>query len=256
MPSNTINFQASPHYHQSYTVKTIHGMFSRNNGVSHSPYTSLNISYNVGDDPAHVTTNRRKVKEALGIRFLVSSHQVHANKIHSVESVYEDTELDGYDALISNTPGVGLLIQQADCQAILLHDPGKRVVAAIHCGWRGSVSNIIKSTIACMGEKYRTEPESLRAVISPSLGPCCAEFIHYRTELPKQFHRFQPTPNYFNFWEISRFQLLEAGLTGENIDCANICTSCNKDFFSYRRSRKKGKHLTGRNCSVICLTSP
>jgi len=228
-------------------------MFTRKNGASHSPFSSLNVSYGVGDAPDHVGENRRKIKEVLGIRFLVSSNQIHANKIQPVGPVSGDTELKGYDALTTNTPGVGLLIQQADCQAILLHDPDKRAIAAIHCGWRGSVLNIIQSTIACMQEKYRTEPGSLRAVISPSLGPCCAEFMHYRTELPEQFYQFQPTTNHFNFWEISRLQLLEAGLTEANIDLVNICTACNRDFFSYRRNRKKGKRSTGRHGSVICL---
>jgi YfiH family protein len=229
-------------------------MFTRQNGVSSSPYSSLNVSYSVGDDPVHVTENRRRIKNVLGIRFLVSSKQVHGDRILPVRPVPEDTELEGYDALVTDAPGTGLLIQQADCQAILLHDPVNEAIGAIHCGWRGSVLNIVSSAVHCMQKEYRTEPASLRAVISPSLGPCCAEFVHYRTELPETFHQFQPVPHYFDFWKISFNQLLEAGLSEANIDCVDVCTGCSSDFFSYRRSsRKKENHSTGRNCSVICL---
>ncbi len=253
MPQDTINISSSSHCYQSTVIKTVHGMFTRYNGVSLSPYSSLNTSYSVEDNPEHVAANRRIIKDALGIRFLVSSNQVHSDKIQPVGQLNKDTILDGYDALITTTPGIGLLIQQADCQAILLYDPDKMAVGAIHCGWRGSVLNIIASTITRMQQEYLTDPGSLRAVISPSLGPCCAEFIHYRTELPKEFHRFQLTPNHFNFWAISRYQLLEAGIAKANIDQVNICTACSKDFFSYRRSRKEGEQLTGRHGTVILL---
>lgn len=229
-------------------------MFTRQNGISSTPYSSLNVSYSVGDDPVHVTRNRHLIKKVLGIRFLVSSQQVHGNRILPVKQVSEDTELEEYDALVTDAPGIGLLIQQADCQAVLLHDPVNKAIGAIHCGWRGSVLNIISSAVHCMQKEYRTEPAFLQAVISPSLGPCCAEFVHYRTELPEAFHQFQPVPNYFDFWKISLKQLLEAGLSEANIDCITVCTSCNRDFFSYRRSRKKENHSTGRNCSVICLS--
>lgn len=243
-----------PHFYQSTVIKTTHGMFNCRNGVSHNPYSTLNASYSVGDNHVHVTENRRKIKDVLGIRFLVSSKQIHGDRILPVRQVSEDIELEGFDALVTDAPDTGLLIQQADCQAILLHDPFNEAIGAIHCGWKGSVLNIISSTILCMQKEYRTNPASLLAVISPSLGPCCAEFVHYRTELPEEFHQFQPIPNYFDFWKISLKQLLEAGLTEGNIDCISICTACNKDFFSYRRSRKKENHSTGRNCSVICLT--
>jgi YfiH family protein len=158
-----------------------------------------------------------------------------------------------YDALITNQQGVGLMIQQADCQALLMHDPVRQVIGAVHCGWRGSAANIIGLTITEMQRSYQTDPAALLVAISPSLGPCCAEFINYRQELPKRLHRFQESPNHFNFWDISTHQLVEAGVSAKHIDAARICTACNRDYFSYRRAKKKRKITTGRNCSVICL---
>jgi len=102
-----------------------------------------------------------------------------------VEDIKQDTEFAEADGLITSEPGVGLLIQQADCQAVLLHDPEQRVIGAVHNGWRGSTLNIIAKTVAVMEDYYGVNPKNLKAVISPSLGPCCAEFIDFQQELPK-----------------------------------------------------------------------
>jgi YfiH family protein len=228
-------------------------MLTREKGVSPAPYSSLNVSYGVGDAPDNVAQNRQQIKNLLGIRLLASSKQVHSDKVYTVDSLTEDVEVDGYDALITRQPGIGLLIQQADCQAILLHDPEHAAVGAIHCGWRGNVLNILQSTIARMQDEFQTEPEALRAVISPSLGPCCGEFIHYRSTLPPYFQKFMPKPDHIDFRAISRYQLIEAGLSEVNIDAIDFCTVCNKSFFSYRRTVNNGKKVTGRQGSVICI---
>jgi copper oxidase (laccase) domain-containing protein len=96
-------------------------------------------------------------------------------------------------------------------------------------------------------------PNTLLAVISPSLGPCCAEFIHYRKELPTWMHAYQIRPHYFDFWAISRQQLIDAGVLPAHIDVATICTCCNPQFFSYRRATKTSGGRTGRNGSIIGL---
>ena len=106
-----------------------------------------------------------------------------------------------------------------------------------------------------MGLVFGSEPINLHAFVSPSLGPCCAEFIHYKKELPGDFQAFQVKPHYFDFWKISRYQLTGAGLVGENIEIAGICTSCSNDYFSYRRACRDGDGRTGRHCAVISLQS-
>ncbi len=230
-------------------------MFTRYGGVSASPFQSLNISFHSGDDDKNIITNRNRIKKALHLQTLCSVHQIHSDKITVLSSCDEKNEKKGYDAIITNTLGTGLLIQQADCQAILLYDPKQKVIAAVHSGWRGSVQNIIGKTVAKMKASFRVIPENIQAVISPSLGPCCAEFIHYREELPRWMHQYQTRRNHFNFWTISRMQLSETGIRTNNIDTAGICTCCNEDFFSYRRSMRKREKVTGRNGSVIGLPS-
>ncbi|WP_417914129.1 peptidoglycan editing factor PgeF [Candidatus Electronema sp. JM] len=234
-----------------------HGMFSRFGGVSGPPFASLNLSYGVGDSPEHVAANRQIVKQHLGIKHLVSAVQVHGDRVLTAEDVGQDIEYEGADALVTSQRGVGLLIQQADCQAVLFHDPVREVIGAAHSGWKGSVLNMIAATVCLMQKRYGCDPADLRTVISPSLGPCCAEFVNWRQELPASMHRHQVRENHFDFWAVSREQLMEAGVPAAQIETVGICTICNQDFFSYRRAvREQGRPgRTGRCGSVIALPS-
>jgi hypothetical protein len=228
-----------------------HGIFNRHGGISPPPYASLNVSYGVDDDSRRVKENRERIRQSLGFDFLISGRQIHGSQVQVItEKPEADMEITGCDAFITNVAGVGLLIQQADCQAVMLFDPQRLVAANIHSGWRGSVNNIIAATIKVMTEEFATDPAHLLAAISPSLGPCCAEFVHYQQELPGHFHPFQVKPNYFDFRAISRRQLEETGVKPANIAAATICTVCDPNWFSYRREKK-----TGRFCSVIGVRS-
>lgn len=238
---------------RSSVITVPHAMFARSGGKSSAPYDGLNLSYGVGDSEGNVSHNRGLIKQKLGIASLHSCTQVHGNQVRVVEQNACDEEVDGFDALISNLPGTGLLIQQADCQAALLHDPIQEAIGAVHCGWRGSVLKILQHTVAAMEKTFNSCPADLRAVISPSLGPCCAEFINYREELPVQFHQYQIKENHFDFWRISRDQLRDCGLCDVNIETMSICTACSAAYFSYRRAKKSGNNVTGRNGSLIAL---
>jgi len=225
------------------------GFFNRHGGVSLPPFDSLNVSYGVGDQPWRVTENRARLKRHLGLDRLLSATQVHGSTIFSLsQPLAADQELTDVDALITNQPGVGLIIQQADCQAVVLYDPKNQVVANVHSGWRGSVANIIAQTVAQMTRDFGSNPAGLLAAISPSLGPCCAQFLHFRSEFPTAFHPFQTAPALFDFWAISRRQLEETGVPAAQIHSAALCTRCHADYFSYRREGQ-----TGRSATVIAL---
>ena len=224
-----------------------YGTFNRHGGVSPSPWNSNNVSFGIGDSSDNVHANREQIKQAVGFKRLVSAKQVHGSKVYVVDRAPAGgLEVDAFDALVTNVPGIGLMIQQADCQAVFLFDPEKKAVGLAHVGWRGTVADIIAETVFTMSQTFSTEPVDIIAAISPSLGPCCAEFINFRSELPAALHGYQVRPNYFDFWKISRDQLCAAGIRPENIHVAAICTCCNQDFFSYRRDRD-----TGRFASVI-----
>ena len=197
--------------------------------------------------------NRRRVQEALGLTWLAGAKQVHGQgeAVVKWEPAGPPRELGAADLLFTDRPGVGLLIKQADCQAVILYDPGRRVVANIHCGWRGQVQNVLAAAVARLQAEYGCRPAGLHAAISPSLGPCCAEFRNYRQEFPPELWLYEVRPHYFDLWQLSRDQLHAAGLKPENIEVAGLCTRCRSaEFFSYRRDK-----ITGRQGTVIGLKS-
>ena len=116
------------------------------------------------------------------------------------------------DALITAVPGLALAVQVADCQAILIYDPVRRVVANVHSGWRGSINEIASKTVVAMGQKFGCRSVDMVAAIGPSLGLCCAEFVNYRTEIPESLWKYKDNTNHFDFWKISRDQLVIGGL--------------------------------------------
>lgn len=234
----------------------VHGVFARHGGVSRAPYESLNVAWNNGDDPAAVRENLACVRESMGTRFLASSLQVHGDTIQVLDRediVDRSASGDGLirapsgDALVTSLEDVGLMIKIADCQAVFIVDPERRIIANAHCGWRGSVQKLAGKVVALLRDRFGSRPENLLAAVSPSLGPCCAEFRNFRDELPPPFWGFQVKPTYFDFWEITRRQLIEAGLNAARIEIAGRCTVCHQeDYFSYR-----GEKVTGRMAAVI-----
>ena len=228
--------------------------FTRHGGVSSGTHASLNVSHGTGDDPQNIEENRARIRRRVGTERLISAHQVHSSQVYvDVGEIMRPHEVEEYDALISNKPGTALMIQQADCQAVLLFDPVNNAIAAIHNGWRGSVGNIIAATIEQMHRHIGTDPVQLQARISPSLGPCCAEFVNYKKELPEAFLGFQVKDNHFDFWQISAAQLIGAGVPSGSISLPEVCTSCSPDYFSYRRAVREGDPVCGRHASVIVL---
>jgi purine-nucleoside/S-methyl-5'-thioadenosine phosphorylase / adenosine deaminase len=230
--------------HLAEQKKLTHRIYLKHGGHSCNTYESLNFSFQVGDQPEHVTANVNKVSRQLNLQTLVRGNLSHGNRVVHIDNNHLHPEGE-YDAMTTQTPHIGLVITHADCQATLLYDPIHHVLANIHCGWRGNVTNIYAATIQAMRKKYHTKPENLLAGISPSLGPKHAEFINYHTEFPEVFWQFQTTPNHFDLWAIATSQLLDCGLLPHHIECANRCTYAEPEhFFSYRRMKTSGRHGT------------
>jgi YfiH family protein len=227
---------------------------NRHGGVSGGLYDSLNVGLYVGDDQELVRENRRRLQGRLGAQHLLSARQTHGVRIFSLtEAMARDREIADCDALITDQPGVALMIQHADCQAVLLYAPKRRVIAAVHNGWRGSVGGILGATVARLAEDWRCPPADLHAHIGPSLGPCCGEFLGYKEQLPPEFQAFMPRANHFDFWRISRWQLTTAGLSSANIHLPTSCSRCDDNYFSHRRATAAGLAATGRNAALIML---
>ncbi len=231
----------------------IHGIFSRSGGVSSHCFDSLNVGLGVGDDPTAVTENRHRMLSRMGSQKAVFLNQVHGKTIHVLNQISNPENRQTpimADGVVTDMPGISLVIQVADCQGLLLFDPEKKVVANVHSGWRGSVQNIIGNCIDVMKTRFKCQPDNIRAGISPSLGPCCAEFTNYKDEIPKALWSYKLSEkSYFDFWKMSCDQMIEKGVKKENIERMNICTKCNTElFYSYRKEKK-----TGRFACVISL---
>jgi hypothetical protein len=141
------------------------------------------------------------------------------------------------------------MVKVADCQSVFLYDPFLKVVANVHSGWRGSIKNVIGRAVKAMETEMQCLARHIVAGVGPSLGPCCAEFVNYETEIPKEFWKYKDQSDRFDFWSLSRDQLVAAGVLNENIYLSKMCTKCNPTlFFSYR-----GEGQTGRFAAVIGL---
>jgi YfiH family protein len=256
----------------------LHGVFTRKDGKSKGPFRSLNVSFGVGDDSQNVIENRKIISRCINEKDLVFLDQVHSTRIivfskeHHLYRVFDtdgcfkgeylevsDAQLDTFgiesecrfeaDAIVTDIPGKFLVIQVADCQSVIIYDPVRKVVANVHSGWRGSINNIIGRTLKVMESYFGCCPRDIVAGIGPSLGPCCAEFVNFKKEIPETFWKYKNSTNHFDFWSISSDQLCEAGVLFENVDLSRMCTKCDLNrFFSYR-----GEGTTGRFAALIGL---
>ncbi len=226
-----------------------HAVFPRTAGFSRAPFHRLNVSLSVGDDPADVRRNRERVRHCLRGAELVFAHQVHGDGVVVIEEGPAHPGPRVGDALVSGLAEKALVVQVADCQPILFYDPQRRVVANAHCGWRGSLAGVAVRTVRAMAERFGSDARDVLAGIGPSLGPCCAEFVNFRREIPPALWGYRRGSTHFDFWAITRDQLIEAGLSADHIETSGICTRCNTErFFSYR-----GEKTTGRFPAAIGL---
>lgn len=217
-------------------------------------------------DLFHVTTSKKyhslrnedeKNRESLASTCKISKQWVYLKQVHGDEILIVNDEFDFNaspnvaDAAITNLPGFNLVINTADCQAILLFDPIKKVVAAVHSGWRGAAKMVTSKVILLMSKIYGCEPNNILAGVSPSLGPCCSYFTDPHNELPKHMHKYILTDGHkVDFYKAINDELLAAGLKKDHIELAKICTKCKSDlFFSYRQDKQD----TGRMASIIGL---
>lgn len=225
-----------------------HAVFTRHGGVSKEKYDSLNFSASIGDNSEHVKVNREVAREFLEVNQIVFAKQVHGNHIEEVTLENQD-KIPAADGLFTRLKGVALAITHADCQAAIIYDPKNEVVAAAHAGWKGLVQNIYGELIQTLIDKVGSNPKDLIVGVSPSLGPDHAEFVDFQKEFPKSFWDYQVKPNHFDLRAIGEKQLLDAGISKNNIEISSICTYSQKDeYFSYRREKK-----TGRNATMIAM---
>ena len=231
-----------------YTLSTlIHGLSTRMGGVSTGAYTSLNIGPNSCDNPAHIQENRNRLFKALhlSLESLAIPQQIHSDHIKCVSNSGHVPETDG---LISNTPGLVLTIQIADCLPVFLHDPQNRSIGLVHAGWKGSSKRIAAKAVQEMHTSFESNPKELSACLGPSIGPCCYQI---GSDVAKYFSKEFVTEGFLDLWKCNYAQLMECGIRPENISVSRVCTMCHSDlFFSHRKTGKD----TGRMMAIFGIS--
>ncbi|BCS88694.1 polyphenol oxidase family protein [Pseudodesulfovibrio sediminis] len=230
---------------------------SRRGGVSEPPHDSANISFDVGDDTTAVAANRRAIHDRLGLTGWCELNQIHGDVIHCDPAPHapeEHASLDG-DGMTCATPGHGLVIKTADCQPILLAHRSGKFVAGLHAGWRGNKINFPGNGVRRFCEQYDLDPADVCAVRGPSLSPEAAEFVNFDTDFGPDFkHYFNPATQTVDLWQITRDQLMDAGVPESQIFGMNLCTKGLDDtFFSYRKAYASPTKDTGRQCGIIWI---
>jgi YfiH family protein len=235
------------------TPSLVHAVFTRQGGVSLPPCASLNLGHTVGDDPAAIEINHNRVYRALRIHRsqTVSCHLTHSADVFVVTAADGGRLLGRGDAMVTADPGVYLSMRFADCAPILLYDPVREAVGLAHAGWRGTVKNVAGAVVQAMVSELGCSPETMTAVVGPSIGPCCYQVGDETIRaVEAAFPRREPTDGngaqllkrrnghraYFDLWEANRRQL--AAVSVGQVVVAGLCTACHTDrFFSHRAER-------------------
>ncbi len=238
----------------------VHAVFSRRGGVSPEPWASLNLGGTVGDEKDRVLENRRRALSALG-RSPASVYDVW--QVHGIEVAIADeprppeAPYRQADVILTNKPGVTLMMRFADCVPILLHDPVRKVAGMAHAGWLGTVKGTVRVAVEAMQSRYGSNPADILSAIGPSIGP-----DHYEVGPDVVIQVQQAFRNsaadlltvrdghmFFNLWAANHRHLELAGVRKTEI--AGLCTACHtEDWFSHRAERGR----TGRFGAMLALT--
>jgi YfiH family protein len=261
----------------------IHGFSTRQGGYSRVyGGRSLNLGFTKTDSKSTVERNRAEFLAQLGAGGrhpwpLATLRQIHSDIIHAITKLPD--EPPSGDGLLTNTPGLLLAIQTADCLPVIVVDRRQRAIGVFHAGWRGTAKRIVEKGIGEMHRYFSSRPEDLEAAIGPGVHNCCytvgeevrekfeSQFAYaaalfrevkesdpVREKYPMLFltarapgHSNLPVKIFLDLVEANRRQLLDAGVPKKNIDASPLCTSCNVDLlFSYRAE----KGVTGRLMGV------
>ncbi|HYW74636.1 MAG TPA: peptidoglycan editing factor PgeF [Pyrinomonadaceae bacterium] len=240
---------------------------TRVGGVSPMPAAALNLAGFNEDDAQNIYENRRRFLNLFeGEWLLTGCWQVHGAEVRVVHNRTEANQKPGVlgddqycDALISQTPNVLLGVKTADCVPVLLGDPVTRAFAAVHAGWRGTSSSIVKQAIEQLAAEYGAQAADLRVAIGPAANACCYEVGSdvigiFKERFPHAGELFASTREghaRIDLHRANREQLLSAGVSADRIHLAPFCTMDRNDlFFSYRQEKKLHGRV-GRLMSVI-----
>jgi len=238
-----------------------HGFFNNEGGKSKGIYKSLNCGFGSNDKKNDIKENLKIVKSKIdkNSKNIFLMHQVHSNKVVFIDKNFRFTKKKvKADAVITNQRRTPIAVLTADCVPILIFDKEKKIIAAIHAGWKGAYKGIVSKVIRLMLEKG-----CKRKNIIAAIGPCIQEknynvkddffkkFIK-KDKRSKKFFKMKKNTLYFNLPDFIKSQLKTIKIT--NIDTIKIDTFDKKNnFFSARRSLQLKHDDYGRNISIIMI---
>lgn len=229
------------------SVITVPAFAPARSGVRHFFGTrrhAAGLAFEVGTPaPAHALDGAARPSWMLSVK------QVHGTDALVVDRALTSSDRfsGGWDALVTDQRGIMVAVRTADCVPVLMHDPKRRVVAAVHAGWRGAVAGIVGKTISVMGARFGTAPEHVQVSIGPSAGVCCYEvdqtvldtLPEACPDFPRVVRGHRGGKAHLDLKMLIKEQARSAGIRPDSITCVNLCTICHEDlFFSYRREGK------------------
>lgn len=241
---------------------------TRLGGVSEGYYSSLNLSFDRGDDPARVLENFKRIGASMGVNVedMVLSKQTHTTNVRVVtaedkgKGIMQERNYTDVDGMITNVPGICLVTSYADCVPLYFVDPVKKAIGLSHSGWRGTVGKIGKNTVQLMQENFGSKPEDLLAAVGPSVCMDCYEVSEDVIEQFKKafekkywedlFYKKENGKYQLNLWKANELIFLESGILPEHMAITNVCTHCNSKILYSHRTMGNNR---GNLCAFLAL---
>lgn len=185
------------------------------------------------------------------LRRIITLNQVHSSNVLVIKDGFREKPGQKGDAIVTSLNGMGIGVFTADCLPLLLVDRSASVVATVHAGWKGTLSQITRTALLEMGENFGTEPSTLYAVLGPSIGRCCYEvgedvaslFMNKFENWKGYLFKKNDSKYTLDLKEANKIALIEEGV--RDVEVIDICTKCDSGFHSYRRDGKGvGKQLS------------
>jgi len=204
-------------------------------------YNNLLCYFGDKEDPVNLK------KLDISQRDIISAEQIHSNNVIILKD-HRKKFIKGADGMVTNKKVI-LSIRSADCLPIFFFDPKKKIVAAIHAGWKGLYKGIINNAIN-LTIQLGSSPKDIKVAIGPHIGICCYNVPEGRIkkfQANGHFCELRSNVRHLNLGKIALFQLKSLGVKDTNIEISNVCTSCDRNYWSYRRDGEKA----GRMINII-----
>jgi len=213
------------------------------------------LALHTGQESSSILKNREDISDRFDNMEFILANQTHSSNIEIIKDKksrgWKDKKsaIRDCDSLITNTKGLFIGVLTADCVPILIFDPNREVIGAVHAGWRGTKDKIVKKSIEAIVKEFNSNPKDILVGVAPSIRGCCYEvdfnvakhFLEYKGSIVN----LKNGKYMLDLAKVNIAQLIEAGVLEINIEDSKICTCCDFDnYFSYRKTKCSGRFLS------------